>query len=373
MAKDKIKMSIDRKVFADMFEIAHWAKVHNQSEVAGWGHWTPEKGIYKLAPLLEQEASGAEVDTFPDAILNDVKYDVSDMTVQWHSHVDMSVFFSATDKKLIEEALELYPFLISIVVNCKGQYYAELNISRAGQFDLPVVVSLEVELVPIYAQSRWSKIVKDKVRKPKPKERMIIHPIGASYTPSENYYGSKYYDAYDGYNKEWRKERDTAVYEKVKVGDKIYWGSIYYDNGNKKMRANYEIVVDVHGAERWVACSDDLTLEVAKNLFTQEPEDMIDEVRKMMRKASEEHPMVVFVQEVKGKIPEEGVYTVCMVGTESFTVSDTFAKDEAVWGETVVELVDGWNAFIVSELPEGMDFVVGTDKEKIIENGIDKK
>lgn len=165
---DKIDIMIDAKILYQMYEYAAYAKHLFGTEIAGWGHYNRENGIYKLTPLPKQIVSGAEVDTFPNEILKDQSYDISDMTVQWHSHVDMGVTPSWQDKKLIKEALELYPYLISIIINCKHQYSAELNIKRSGEIIFPDPVRLEVELVTYYDNAETKKIVKRQCKRPAP-------------------------------------------------------------------------------------------------------------------------------------------------------------------------------------------------------------
>lgn len=165
---DKIDILIDAKVMYQMYEYAAYAKHIFGTEIAGWGHYNKKDGIYKLTPLPKQIVSGADVDTFPDEILKDQTYDISDMVVQWHSHVDMGVTPSGTDKKLIKDALELYPYLISIIVNCKHQYHAELNIKRSGELVFPDPIHLDVELVTYYDNPEVKKIVKKQCRKPAP-------------------------------------------------------------------------------------------------------------------------------------------------------------------------------------------------------------
>lgn len=168
----EMKIPISSLVLEEMYAYAYYAKKQQGSEIAGWGHYTPEKGIYKLAPLLPQTASGAEVNTFPDEILNDVKYDISDMIVQWHSHVNMSTKPSPTDKDLIKEALEIFPMLISIIVNCKGEYSARMDIKSVGstsmRLNLSEPMTYDVELIVDYENEEIEKIVKEKLKPPPP-------------------------------------------------------------------------------------------------------------------------------------------------------------------------------------------------------------
>lgn len=172
MAKQRI--AIDAKVMHQMFEYAAFAKHIYGSEIAGYGHYRETDGIYKLAPLTKQIVTGGDVDAFPSAIINDVKYDISDMIVQWHSHVEMDTFFSGTDQKNIKDMLKLYPMLISIVVNVKGEYRARLDIRQVSygkhKFILPEsdIVTFDLELIPYYTNNEVYNEVKAKLRRPKP-------------------------------------------------------------------------------------------------------------------------------------------------------------------------------------------------------------
>lgn len=172
-----------------MYELAAYAEHHFQAEVAGWAH-ANENGIYKLAPLCKQIVSGAEVNNFPDDILNNVKYDISDMIVQWHSHVFMSCSPSQPDKDTIKEALGLFPAIISIIINCKNEYKARLDIGKikiaSGYISIPQT-TFDVELVPYYDNPSVSKEVKAKLSKPKPLPVAISTPV--HHFPSGDRYG----------------------------------------------------------------------------------------------------------------------------------------------------------------------------------------
>lgn len=165
---EKVKIPISAKVLYQMYEYAHSANKHFGTEIAGWGHYNKNKGIYKLAPLLKQEVSSAEVDVFPNDLLNDVKYDISDMLVQWHSHVNFSCSPSMTDQKQIEEALELMPMIISVIVNCKQEHSVMVSFKQAGAFEFQEIIKLDAVLVPYY-DDRVGKEVKSKLFKPAPK------------------------------------------------------------------------------------------------------------------------------------------------------------------------------------------------------------
>jgi proteasome lid subunit RPN8/RPN11 len=166
---DKVKIPIKAEVLNEMYAYAHAAHKAFGTEIAGWAHYNKDKGIYKLAPLLPQEVSGAEVSSFPDEHINDMKYDISDMLVQWHSHVMFGCSPSQPDKDLIKEALKLMPMIISIIVNCKGEYSATVSLKQAGAFTFQDLVKLDAELVTYYDCPAILKEVKKKCYKPKPK------------------------------------------------------------------------------------------------------------------------------------------------------------------------------------------------------------
>lgn len=168
----KIQVPIDAKVLFGMYQYAGYAKHFHKSEIAGWAHYRQDKGIYKLAPLVEQEITAATADTSSVSIINDVEYDISDMIVHWHSHVDMMPSPSSTDLEQIKDTLGLFPMLISIIVNCKNQYSARLDVNSVGNkkcfYKLPITETYEVELMPYYNDKVVAKEVQKKLKKPKP-------------------------------------------------------------------------------------------------------------------------------------------------------------------------------------------------------------
>lgn len=148
---------------------AYYAHHHFKSEVAGWAHWNAKKGIYKLAPLMEQEITAVEVETFPNEILSDTSYDLSDMCVQWHSHVYMGCTPSQTDNNTIKDMVEQMPLLISIIINCKMEYTATVTISKVNGLPLADIVKVDAELIPVFNDKCISKQILSKLKRPKPK------------------------------------------------------------------------------------------------------------------------------------------------------------------------------------------------------------
>jgi hypothetical protein len=90
-------------------KVMHWVR-KTDKEVSGFGKVTrdPETGIFRVvdAYLLEQEVGAAHTD-IDDKSLSKLMYKTKDIEGDlawwWHSHVNMSVFWSATDKETILE------------------------------------------------------------------------------------------------------------------------------------------------------------------------------------------------------------------------------------------------------------------------------
>jgi len=185
----KIQMPIDAGVLFGMYQYAGYAKHFHKSEIAGWAHYSQNRGIYKLAPLVEQEITAATADTSSASIINDVEYDISDMIVHWHSHVDMMPSPSSTDLEQIKDTLGLFPMLISIIVNCKNQYSARLDVNSIGNkkcfYKLPIAETYEVELVPYYNDKVVAKEIQKKLKKPK----QPLVPVAYKYTGAYYYNG----------------------------------------------------------------------------------------------------------------------------------------------------------------------------------------
>jgi proteasome lid subunit RPN8/RPN11 len=187
----KIEIPIEQSALKKMFIYAYYAEKHFGTEIAGWGHYRKDKGIYKLAPLSSQEVKGAEVDNFPDDIINNVHYNMSDMIVQWHSHVNMSTFFSSTDIANITKTLKLFPAIISIIVNCKNQYSARLDIAETNIFDFDEIVNFDVTLKPYYQDEKISEEVKTKLHKPIFPTPVMVAPY-TGYKDRPPYYFSEF-------------------------------------------------------------------------------------------------------------------------------------------------------------------------------------
>ncbi len=104
-------------------------------EISGLGKVEKIDGYLTVTDveIFEQETSGAH-STIPTEALAKFQDDVvkkggsmKNYTLWWHSHAHMGVFFSGTDTTTIDGSTE-FPYLVSLVVNKKGEYKARLDI-----------------------------------------------------------------------------------------------------------------------------------------------------------------------------------------------------------------------------------------------------
>jgi len=96
-------------------------------EISGMGNVIIDKDgnfrVTKLA-MLEQEVSGASTDIDPTAIaklMGELRNEEGSLSFWWHSHVNMSAFFSGTDEATILEHGK-NGYCIALVMNKQGEY-----------------------------------------------------------------------------------------------------------------------------------------------------------------------------------------------------------------------------------------------------------
>lgn len=192
-----MNIPIHMDVFGEMLELANQAYEQFNSEIAGWAHYTKDKGIYKMAPLCKQIAEGMEIDTFPNDILENQNYDMSDMIVQWHSHVTLGTTPSTTDIDLIKKATKLFPLLISVIVNIYGEYSCRIDSRRiGGRYDIITedVITIKGKLLPYVNGKRADQLAKDVAKK------VSIKPEPEVKDTLTTYKDLSYYDGFYGYN-----------------------------------------------------------------------------------------------------------------------------------------------------------------------------
>lgn len=195
-----VRIPIKSKILYEMYAYAAYAHhIYPNSEIAGWGHYNKEDGIYKLAPLLDQEAHSTEVITDTSALL-DKKYDTSDMIVQWHSHCYMQCSPSGEfgDLGNIKKLGKIMPMVLTVIVNLKMEYHAQLDIFKIKDFDLSEQVTIKVELVPYFENDKIYKDVKKHLRE----KKIIVEEKPVISSSEHHYYGANYGNRYErrGYN-----------------------------------------------------------------------------------------------------------------------------------------------------------------------------
>ena len=106
-----------------------------QSEIGGMAEMVPDKDgdmWIKRPTILKQEVSSASCDLDELALAQYYatvakKYGTSDF-LWWHSHADMSAFWSGTDKSTIAENKGKSKHTWSLVINIKGDYIMQLDV-----------------------------------------------------------------------------------------------------------------------------------------------------------------------------------------------------------------------------------------------------
>jgi proteasome lid subunit RPN8/RPN11 len=258
MSELKSEIKISAKILFEMFQYAFYAKKNYNSEIAGWGHWQKNKGIYKLAPLTYQEVpqNGLEVEMSPDDLLK-TDYDMSDMLVRWHSHVNCSTSLSKTDNDTIKELLRVMPFVISVVVNVKLETTCQVDINldkilkgrNAGLFHSDTA-TMTAKLIPYFSDNECEKIVQEKVKVIVPQEkdypaigvRPAIDVSEEYYTGAElslSYYVSRALEEFRKYKLKYKIIYNLYVCVICRVNNKIIkfhkrnpgvWFALYLDN-----------------------------------------------------------------------------------------------------------------------------------------------
>jgi proteasome lid subunit RPN8/RPN11 len=133
---------------------------HATGEISGLGRATlsPDKSelVITDAFIWEQTATGTTTEVVDHNSVFSLAVDlekqgipVDELCVWWHSHADMSVFFSGTDRQTIIEWVN-NRFLCALVGNKKGEYKATIAIKEPIACDIddvPVVIGSEVDPV----------------------------------------------------------------------------------------------------------------------------------------------------------------------------------------------------------------------------------
>ena len=125
-------------------------------EISGFGTISVDPDTNTLlledVSILPQRISSVSVDIdandIADFLVEEIAKgnDPNKLRVWWHSHAEMPVFFSSTDIHTIENSLTQAPWLVSLVVNKKGEMKAAFTIYDPVKIwidDIPVKVHVE--------------------------------------------------------------------------------------------------------------------------------------------------------------------------------------------------------------------------------------
>jgi len=127
--KTDIKVAMSPEVLTRLQAYIDTAK----GEISGLGEVEQDGSIFTVTKLylFKQECSSADTTLSQEDIANflveavQAGADPSNLRLWWHSHVNMSCFWSGTDRDTIERFK--LPWLVSIVGNKKGEYKARLD------------------------------------------------------------------------------------------------------------------------------------------------------------------------------------------------------------------------------------------------------
>lgn len=137
--------------YQDLDKILAYCRHAKPSEIIGLAHAKLEKGVLMVYDpiILPQKVSGAECEIEPKELAKFIgAYDrIADIRCVWHSHVEMTAYFSACDRntsttlaalgKMVQGASSWF---FSLVINCRGEYEAKIDVFH------PIPYTVQCEL-----------------------------------------------------------------------------------------------------------------------------------------------------------------------------------------------------------------------------------
>ncbi|MNJ94832.1 hypothetical protein D3C87_125350 [compost metagenome] len=177
------KFFIPRHVYS---KVMHWVN-KTDLEVSGFGKITfnQEQNYFLLSDvvLLKQEVGAVHTDIDPASLgkaMFETKDLPGDLNFWWHSHVNMAVFWSGTDKTTIEE-LGKQGYCLATVFNKKNEmrtalaYMAKANFGEVYHF-VDEMTTIIFDHVPTEKKAEWDSEFTEKV-----KEKTYISPYSSQY------------------------------------------------------------------------------------------------------------------------------------------------------------------------------------------------
>lgn len=165
------KVVIPEDVYA---KITHWTD-RAKGEVSGMGEVEVKDGDYIITDvhLLKQESSGAHTDLDAEALV-DLRVELDKagraqdgFKLWWHSHADMTTYWSTTDTNTQKMLVSDTDWMLSIVVNKKRHVRACLDFREGA-------ITIKVDEVPVFVETsakinseELDKEFDDKVKEPK--------------------------------------------------------------------------------------------------------------------------------------------------------------------------------------------------------------
>jgi len=242
MATNK-KLTLSHQARTD---IAHYIR-HCDYEIGGFGYVTMnENGDFFVDEifLVEQTVTGGSVDFMDDGLAYAIQKATDDNRIEdlkfcWHSHVNMSAFWSSTDESMIEGANNgMTPYLVSLVQNKSGEFKTRVDFfpnGPLGQFTKQVEYELDLYYqqpeIPDHITETYDKLVTEKTEK-------YTYPSGYKSKPISqgraDYLQKKVYDdgyaSLNSYEKDQYEEYMMAEWDKLDNANQMGWYGDYDDD-----------------------------------------------------------------------------------------------------------------------------------------------
>ena len=194
-------------------KIMYYAKAAS-GEVSGLGVVKRDKDkklIVEDIYLLEQESSSGDTELKPEAVskmmidMIKAKKDPGELKFWWHSHANMSVFWSGTDDECAETLSKEFAF--SLVVNKDGDRRCRLDLYHPFRLTIDHVKLAEIYEEDESLKEACEKEVQEKVKEP------------SWNTGYNNGFG---YNEYNWNNHDGRRWKDDPVYkDKIEVSEEL--------------------------------------------------------------------------------------------------------------------------------------------------------
>ncbi len=176
MVEIKVDYNIEIEVMHEVAERINWLTRNYDKEISAWLTGKTEKGKIIIDGLLfpKQEVSGASVDTDTSALIKLKKeYGAKCKRIigHWHSHNDMSSYWSATDNDFIKEFIEQRKFALFMVSSRRDGIRTRIDVNDPLHLtldELPIIVKYENTKL----EKEMLKVIKDKIIIPPPKKEI---------------------------------------------------------------------------------------------------------------------------------------------------------------------------------------------------------